>query len=111
MHLGLYSNRKCVTIINVKENKKQIMRCINMTKQTFKLRKLRTGKFVTAVAGIILAGTMMASKADAAVAGYDTVATPDTPWEARTVEQVKAEIGDFSSPYVSIWYRHEQNCC
>ena len=79
------------------------MRCINMKKQTFKLRKLRTGKFVTAVAGIILAGTMMASKADAAVAGYDTVATPDTPWEARTVEQVKAEIGDFSSPYVIKW--------
>ena len=79
------------------------MRCINMTKQSFKLRKLRTGKFVTAVAGIILAGTMMASKADAAVAGYDTVATPDTPWEARTVEQVKAEIGDFSSPYVIKW--------
>ena len=79
------------------------MRCINMTKQTFKLRKLRTGKFVTAVAGIILAGTMMASKADAAVAGYDTVATPDTPWEVRTVEQVKAEIGDFSSPYVIKW--------
>ena len=74
-----------------------------MTKQTFKLRKLRTGKFVTAVAGIILAGTMMASKADAAVAGYDTVATPDTSWEARTVEQVKAEIGDFSSPYVIKW--------
>ena len=74
-----------------------------MTKQTFKLRKLRTGKFVTAVAGIILAGTMMASKADAAVAGYDTVATPDTPWEARTVEQVKSEIGDFSSPYVIKW--------
>jgi len=74
-----------------------------MTKQTFKLRKLRTGKFVTAVAGIILAGTMMASKADAAVAGYDTVVTPDTPWEARTVEQVKAEIGDFSSPYVIKW--------
>ena len=103
MHLGLYSNRKCVTITNVKENKKQIMRCIKMTKQTFKLRKLRTGKFVTAVAGIILAGTMMASKADAAVAGYDTVATPDTPWDARTVEQVKAEIGDFSSPYVIKW--------
>ena len=74
-----------------------------MTKQTFKLRKLRTGKFVTAIAGIILAGTMMGTKADAAVAGYDTVATPDTPWEARTVEQVKAEIGDFSSPYVIKW--------
>ena len=74
-----------------------------MTKQTFKLRKLRTGKLVTAVAGIILAGTMMASKADAAVAGYDTVATPDTPWEARTVEQVKAEIGDFSKPYTIKW--------
>ena len=90
-------NDKC------KGNKNNNMRCINMTKQTFKLRKLRTGKFVTAVAGIILAGTMMASKADAAVAGYDTVATPDTPWEARTVEQVKAEIGDFSSPYVIKW--------
>ena len=132
MHLGLYSDSKCGILINVKEiqlkkkkvekiafrsvlklkmwysnkckrKQKQIMRCIKMTKQTFKLRKLRTGKFVTAVAGIILAGTMMASKADAAVAGYDTVATPDTPWEARTVEQVKAEIGDFSSPYVIKW--------
>ena len=80
------------------------MRCILMTKQTFKLRKLRTGKLVTAVAGIILAGTMMASKADAAVAGYDTVATPDaSTWEARTVEQVKAEIGDFSKPYTIKW--------
>ena len=103
MHLGLYSNGKCGIVITVKENKNNNMRCINMTKQTFKLRKLRTGKFVTAVAGIILAGTMMASKADAAVAGYDTVATPDTPWDARTVEQVKAEIGDFSSPYVIKW--------
>ena len=103
MHLGLYSNGKCGIVITVKENKNNNMRCINMTKQTFKLRKLRTGKFVTAVAGIILAGTMMASKADAAVAGYVTVATPDTPWEARTVEQVKAEIGDFSSPYVIKW--------
>ena len=75
-----------------------------MTKQTFKLRKLRTGKLVTAVAGIILAGTMMASKADAAVAGYDTVATPDaSTWEARTVEQVKSEIGDFSKPYTIKW--------
>ena len=80
------------------------MRCIKMKKQTFKLRKLRTGKLVTAVAGIILAGTMMASKADAAVAGYDTVATPDaSTWEARTVEQVKAEIGDFSKPYTIKW--------
>ena len=104
MHLGLYSTEKCGMIINVRdETKKQIMRCIIMTKQTFKLRKLRTGKLVTAVAGIILAGTMMASKADAAVAGYDTVATPDTPWEARTVEQVKAEIGDFSKPYTIKW--------
>lgn len=93
-------------IINVRDKtkKKQIMRCIKMTKQTFKLRKLRTGKLVTAVAGIILAGTMMASKADAAVAGYDTVTTPDaSTWEARTVEQVKAEIGDFSKPYTIKW--------
>ena len=97
LKLKMCYNNKC------KRKQKQIMRCIIMTKQTFKLRKLRTGKFVTAVAGIILAGTMMASKADAAVAGYDTVATPDTPWEARTVEQVKAEIGDFSSPYVIKW--------
>ena len=97
LKLKMWYSNKC------KRKQKQIMRCINMTKQTFKLRKLRTGKFVTAVAGIILAGTMMASKADAAVAGYDTVATPDTPWEARTVEQVKAEIGDFSSPYVIKW--------
>ena len=97
LKLKMCYNNKC------KRKQKQIMRCIKMTKQTFKLRKLRTGKFVTAVAGIILAGTMMASKADAAVAGYDTVATPDAPWEARTVEQVKAEIGDFSSPYVIKW--------
>ena len=97
LKLKICYNNKC------KRKQKQIMRCITMKKQTFKLRKLRTGKFVTAVAGIILAGTMMASKADAAVAGYDTVATPDTPWEARTVEQVKAEIGDFSSPYVIKW--------
>ena len=106
MHLGLYSTEKCGMIINVRDEtkKKQIMRCIIMTKQTFKLRKLRTGKLVTAVAGIILAGTMMASKADAAVAGYDTVATPDaSTWEARTVEQVKAEIGDFSKPYTIKW--------
>ena len=97
LKLKMWYSNKC------KRKQKQIMRCIIMKKQTFKLRKLRTGKFVTAVAGIILAGTMMASKADAAVAGYDTVATPDTPWEARTVEQVKAEIGDFSSPYVIKW--------
>ena len=73
------------------------------TKQTFKLRKLRTGKFVTAVTGIILATTMMSTKADAAVAGYDTVATPDTPWVARTVEEIRAEIGDFSKPYTIKW--------
>lgn len=73
------------------------------TKQTFKLRKLRTGKFVTAVAGIILATTMMSTKADAAVAGYDTVATPDTPWVARTVEEIRSEIGDFSKPYTIKW--------
>lgn len=72
-------------------------------KQTFKLRKLRTGKFVTTVAGIILATTMMSTKADAAVAGYDTVATPDTPWVARTVEEIRAEIGDFSKPYTIKW--------
>ena len=75
-----------------------------MTKQTFKLRKLRTGKFVTAIAGIILAGTMMGTKADAAVAGYDTVETPAVEtWTARTVEEVKSEIGDFSKPYTIKW--------
>lgn len=76
---------------------------MKQTKQTFKLRKLRTGKFVTAVAGIILATTMMSTKADAAVAGYDTVATPDTPWVARTVEEIRSEIGDFSKPYTIKW--------
>ena len=80
------------------------MRCIIMTKQTFKLRKLRTGKFVTAIAGIILAGTMMGTKADAAVAGYDTVETPAVEtWTARTVEEVKSEIGEFSKPYTIKW--------
>lgn len=76
---------------------------MKQTKQTFKLRKLRTGKFVTAVAGIILATTMMSTKADAAVAGYDTAPTPDTPWEARTVEEIRSEIGDFSKPYTIKW--------
>lgn len=76
---------------------------MKQTKQTFKLRKLRTGKFVTAVAGIILATTMMSTKADAAVAGYDTAPTPDAPWVARTVEEIRAEIGDFSKPYTIKW--------
>lgn len=73
------------------------------TTKTYSLRKLRTGKFVTAVAGIILATTMMSTKADAAVAGYDTVETPDAPWVARTVEEIRAEIGDFSKPYTIKW--------
>ncbi len=53
--------------------------------KTFKLRKLRTGKLLQRLLKLSWAGTMMVSKADAAVAVYDTVATPDT-YEARTVE-------------------------
>lgn len=90
-----------MTTISIKSEEIYDMK--QQTNQTFKLRKLRTGKFVTAVAGIILATTMMSTKADAAVAGYDTVATPDTPWVARTVEEIRAEIGDFSKPYTIKW--------
>ena len=70
----------------------------------YKLRKLRTGKFVTAMAGVLLLGTLFTSKVDASVAGYDTVSTPDKlSWKPRTVEEVKAEIGDLSKPYVIKW--------
>ena len=70
----------------------------------YKLRKLRTGKFVTAMAGVLLLGTLFTSKVDASVAGYDTVSTPDKlSWKPRTVEEVKVEIGDLSKPYVIKW--------
>ena len=73
------------------------------TKQTWSLRKLRTGKLVLALAGVFMASAAIGTQADAAVAGYDTVATPDTPWVARTVEEIRAEIGDFSKPYTIKW--------
>lgn len=73
------------------------------TKQTWSLRKLRTGKLVLALAGVFMASAAIGTQADAAVAGYDTVATPDTPWVARTVEEIRSEIGDFSKPYTIKW--------
>ena len=73
------------------------------TKQTWSLRKLRTGKLVLALTGVFMASAAIGTQADAAVAGYDTVATPDTPWVARTVEEIRAEIGDFSKPYTIKW--------
>ena len=76
---------------------------MKQTKQTWSLRKLRTGKLVLALAGVFMASAAIGTQADAAVAGYDTVATPDTPWVARTVEEIRAEIGDFSKPYTIKW--------
>lgn len=73
------------------------------TTQTWSLRKLRTGKLVLALAGVFMASAAIGTQADAAVAGYDTVATPDTPWVARTVEEIRSEIGDFSKPYTIKW--------
>ena len=76
---------------------------MKQTKQTWSLRKLRTGKLVLALAGVFMASAAIGTQADAAVAGYDTVATPDTPWIARTVEEIRSEIGDFSKPYTIKW--------
>lgn len=76
---------------------------MKQTKQTWSLRKLRTGKLVLALAGVFMASAAIGTQADAAVAGYDTVATPDTPWVARTVEEIRSEIGDFSKPYTIKW--------
>ena len=74
------------------------------TTKTYSLRKLRTGKLVLALAGVFLASAALGTTTEAAVAGYDTVETPDAKdWVARTAEQVEADMGDFSKPYTIKW--------
>lgn len=62
------------------------------TKQTYSLKKLRTGKLVLALVGSFAVGTA-------------TIATSvnATEWTARTVEEIKQDIGDFSKPYTIKW--------
>ena len=62
------------------------------TKQTYSLKKLRTGKLVLALVGLFAVGAA-------------TVATSvnATEWTARTVEEIKQDIGDFSKPYTIKW--------
>ena len=62
------------------------------TKQTYSLKKLRTGKLVLALVGLFAVGAA-------------TIATSvnATEWTARTVEEIKQDIGDFSKPYTIKW--------
>ena len=62
------------------------------TKQTYSLKKLRTGKLVLALVGSFAVGAA-------------TIATSvnATEWAARTVEEIKQDIGDFSKPYTIKW--------
>ena len=62
------------------------------TKQTYTLKKLRTGKLVLALVGSFAVGTA-------------TIATSvnATEWIARTAEEIKQDIGDFSKPYTIKW--------
>ncbi len=62
------------------------------TKQTYSLKKLRTGKLVLALVGSFAVGTA-------------TIATSvnATEWIARTAEEIKQDIGDFSKPYTIKW--------
>ena len=62
------------------------------TKQTYSLKKLRTGKLVLALVGLFAVGTAtLATSVNA------------TEWTARTVEEIKQDIGDFSKPYTIKW--------
>ena len=62
------------------------------TKQTYSLKKLRTGKLVLALVGSFAVGAA-------------TIATSvnATEWTARTAEEIKQDIGDFSKPYTIKW--------
>ncbi|WP_455224256.1 G5 domain-containing protein [Granulicatella sp.] len=62
------------------------------TKQTYTLKKLRTGKLILALVGSFAVGTA-------------TIATSvnATEWIARTAEEIKQDIGDFSKPYTIKW--------
>ena len=62
------------------------------TKQTYALKKLRTGRLVLALVGSFAVGTAtLATSVNA------------TEWTARTVEEIKQDIGDFSKPYTIKW--------
>ena len=62
------------------------------TKQTYALKKLRTGKLVLALVGAFTVGAAATmTSADAAE------------WTARTADQIKQDIGDFSKPYTIQW--------
>ena len=62
------------------------------TKQTYALKKLRTGKLVLALVGSFAVGAAtIATSVNAAE------------WTARTVEEIKQDIGDFSKPYTIKW--------
>ena len=62
------------------------------TKQTYSLKKLRTGKLVLALVGSFAVGVAtIATSVNAAE------------WTARTVEEIKQDIGDFSKPYTIKW--------
>lgn len=62
------------------------------TKQTYSLKKLRTGKLVLALVGSFAVGAAtIATSVNAAE------------WTARTVEEIKQDIGNFSKPYTIKW--------
>ena len=62
------------------------------TKQTYLLKKLRTGKLVLALVGSFAVG-----------AATITTSVNAAEWNARTVEEIKQDIGDFSKPYTIKW--------
>ena len=62
------------------------------TKQTYSLKKLRTGKLVLALVGSFTVGAAtLATSVNA------------TEWIARTAEEIKQDIGNFSKPYTIKW--------
>ena len=62
------------------------------TKQTYALKKLRTGRLVLALVSSFAVGVATIST------GVNA-----TEWTARTVEEIKQDIGDFSKPYTIKW--------
>ena len=62
------------------------------TKQTYALKKLRTGKLVLALVGAFTVG-----------AAATTTSANAAEWTARTADQIKQDIGDFSKPYTIQW--------
>ena len=62
------------------------------TKQTYSLKKLRTGKLVLALVGSFAVG-----------AATIVTSVNAAEWTVRTVEEIKQDIGDFSKPYTIKW--------